>query len=308
MLQGSIRNWCGTCCHVSCIPPSVQLSAALSYRIRDSSRLLSRSKARNGGYGYVVGRSWATLTGVVHVQFRKAVCLCWLSPPASMAHGRERPGSKRRFGEQGGQASWLGGLAVASRNVEKVYRFESVLATGGQGTVRVVQNIKQTACTPARRFSSVRTMPASESVCAGYVLLLEAASPGSCCCKERRMVQEVSVHDSLGKHPQILHLIEAYESNMDVHLVFPLCPQGELGAYLARRTAITERDVRRLFLQAMQAIAKCHRHGRYQAGWSLAPLHLALEPCLWCRGGSLGCETIQPGCARQLGPRCCSQR
>lgn len=59
-----------------------------------------------------------------------------------MANGRERPGSKRRFGEQGGQGSWLGGLAVASRDVEKVYRFESVLATGGQGTVRVVQHIK----------------------------------------------------------------------------------------------------------------------------------------------------------------------
>lgn len=40
------------------------------------------------------------------------------------------------------------------------------------------------------------------------------------------MVQEVSVHDLLGKHPQILHLIEAYESNMDVHLVFPLCLKG----------------------------------------------------------------------------------
>ena len=76
-----------------------------------------------------------------------------------------------------------------------------------------------------------------------------------------QVLQEVQVHNVIGKHNNILNVEAALEDYSDVYMISELCNRGELLAHLARKEAISNQDIGCFFAQLMQAIVHCHSHG-----------------------------------------------
>ena len=69
------------------------------------------------------------------------------------------------------------------------------------------------------------------------------------------------MHNLVGSHPNIITLLGAFEDNKAVYMVCPVCKQGEIPVYLARKRQVSERDIVHLFAQIMEAIDHIHKHG-----------------------------------------------
>jgi phosphorylase kinase gamma subunit len=63
----------------------------------------------------------------------------------------------------------------------------------------------------------------------------------------------------VGGHPNIIELIEYFESQTYIFLVFELCIQGELFDYLSRNVRLSEKKGRMIMRQVFSAIIHCHQ-------------------------------------------------
>ena len=60
-------------------------------------------------------------------------------------------------------------------------------------------------------------------------------------------------------HKHITHLHDFYESQMFIFLVFELCENGELFDYLTSKITLTEKKVRSIMKQILEAVHHCHK-------------------------------------------------
>jgi phosphorylase kinase gamma subunit len=60
-------------------------------------------------------------------------------------------------------------------------------------------------------------------------------------------------------HPNIIDLIEYFESPTYIFLVFELCQQGELFDYLSQNVRLSEKKCRMLMRQVFSAVHHCHQ-------------------------------------------------
>lgn len=77
----------------------------------------------------------------------------------------------------------------------------------------------------------------------------------------RHLVQEVRLHKQIGKHPHIVNFVAACENADFLYLVTKFCNQGELPAYLANKTTVSEKDIADFFYQLIEAILHLHTRG-----------------------------------------------
>ena len=85
-----------------------------------------------------------------------------------------------------------------------------------------------------------------------------------------QLLQEVGLHKQVGKHPHLVNFVTACENADFVYLVTKFCNQGESPAYLARKTAVSEKDIADLFYQLILAILHCHTQGNMRHNVHLA--------------------------------------
>ncbi|TRY73052.1 hypothetical protein TCAL_03371 [Tigriopus californicus] len=71
--------------------------------------------------------------------------------------------------------------------------------------------------------------------------------------------REVSVLKRVSGHPYIVDLIDVYESTTFIFLVFELCHNGELFDYLTSKITLSEKRVRSIMKQILEAVDHCHQ-------------------------------------------------
>jgi serine/threonine protein kinase len=94
--------------------------------------------------------------------------------------------------------------------------------------------------------------------------------------------EELVLHGQLGLHPNIVNLIESFETDAHIYLVLEFCPRGDL--YEAIRSGhgpLETEHVRRFMLELVDAVAYMHANGIYHRDIKpenifLCPLSLSL--------------------------------
>eukprot|EP00095_Tigriopus_kingsejongensis_P008751 snap_masked-scaffold92_size382268-processed-gene-1.10 protein:Tk08751 transcript:snap_masked-scaffold92_size382268-processed-gene-1.10-mRNA-1 annotation:"phosphorylase b kinase gamma catalytic skeletal muscle isoform" len=71
--------------------------------------------------------------------------------------------------------------------------------------------------------------------------------------------REVMVLKLVSSHPFIVDLIDVYESTTFIFLVFELCRNGELFDYLTSKITLSEKRVRSIMKQILEAVDHCHQ-------------------------------------------------
>ena len=74
-------------------------------------------------------------------------------------------------------------------------------------------------------------------------------------------MQEVTSHWTLLECKLIAKYVAACEDERSVRLIYEYCAQGELAVYLARKTAVSNRDVADISVQLFKALKHCHSKG-----------------------------------------------
>jgi len=72
------------------------------------------------------------------------------------------------------------------------------------------------------------------------------------------VVLQAEILQRVSGHPNIVTLFDTFESPAFVFLVFELCTNGELFDYLTSKITLTEKRVRAIMKQVLEAVLHCH--------------------------------------------------
>ncbi|KAI0694227.1 kinase-like domain-containing protein [Cytidiella melzeri] len=78
--------------------------------------------------------------------------------------------------------------------------------------------------------------------------------------------RELRFHQTVSNHPNIVTLHRIFEEGLYIYLVMDLCEGGDMFKYLTEKRTFRQRDtelVKRVFIQLIDAVEVCHRHGIY---------------------------------------------
>lgn len=76
--------------------------------------------------------------------------------------------------------------------------------------------------------------------------------------------EELVLHSQLGSHPNIVNLVDSFETDAHVYLVLEFCPRGDLyEAIRAGHGPLETEHVRRFMLELVDAVAYIHSKGIY---------------------------------------------
>ncbi|KAI9504789.1 Calcium/calmodulin-dependent protein kinase type I [Coemansia spiralis] len=107
---------------------------------------------------------------------------------------------------------------------------------------------------------------------------------------------EISILKRLSrKHPNILNLVDYFETQNNVYLVTELCTGGELFDHIRCRSGFTEQDAASIIRQIVQAVNFLHSHG-------IVHRDLKTENCLVKAKDSTSVAIADFGMARILSP------
>jgi len=77
---------------------------------------------------------------------------------------------------------------------------------------------------------------------------------------KKKMSNEIGILKML-RHPNVVKLLETFETDKYHIIVMELCPGGDLLNYVRKRRKLTEKYAKFVFKQIMEGIAYCHENG-----------------------------------------------
>ncbi|KAK3302086.1 kinase-like domain-containing protein [Chaetomium strumarium] len=104
--------------------------------------------------------------------------------------------------------------------------------------------------------------------------------------------EELSLHSQLGSHPNIVNLVDSFETEAHVYLVLEFCPRGDL--YEAIRIGhgpLETEHVRRFMLELVDAVAYIHSKGIYHR--DIKPENIFLTQTGSMKLGDFGLATTE---------------
>ncbi|CAE7227197.1 CPK4 [Symbiodinium necroappetens] len=165
------------------------------------------------------------------------------------------------------------------------YHFGAML---GQGSFGIVHSVTQKATGIKRVMKTVNKMK-----------LQESNTPIACLDQE---IQLLAMLD----HPRILRLYEWYADSENVYIITDVCEGGELfdlvKASIDQKQPIPEEWVRRIFLQATEAISYCHEKGVMHKDLKFENLLLQKSVSSTSRLEDVNIVVIDVGLAELFGP------
>lgn len=83
--------------------------------------------------------------------------------------------------------------------------------------------------------------------------------------QKKFQAREISLHCRAQKHPNIVSIVEVLDGPDCIYVVMEYCPEGDLFAAITERHNYVGDDAlaKQVFLQLLEAVAHCHRHGIY---------------------------------------------
>ncbi|KAI9890556.1 MAG: hypothetical protein M1814_003896 [Vezdaea aestivalis] len=105
--------------------------------------------------------------------------------------------------------------------------------------------------------------------------------------------EELACHTALTSHPNVVNLIESFESDAHVYLVLELCPNGDLYEAIRQSKGPLETEhVRDFMLQLVDAVGFMHSKGLYHR--DIKPENIFLTQSGTLKLGDFGLATTQP--------------
>lgn len=135
-------------------------------------------------------------------------------------------------------------LASLTENIRVKYMFGSMLGRGAYGTVLACME-KST-----RRVHACKIIKPS-------VLLRTADGPNAI----GRLQNEIASMSYLAGHPNIIRLVDVYETKAELFVVQEMCRGGNLMQLLEQNHALVESDAATLFRGMIKAVLHCHQLG-----------------------------------------------
>jgi len=104
--------------------------------------------------------------------------------------------------------------------------------------------------------------------------------------------EELALHSQLGSHPNIVNLVDSFETDAHIYLVLEFCPRGDL--YEAIRSGhgpLETEHVRRFMLELVDAVAYMHDKGIYHR--DIKPENIFLTQSGSMKLGDFGLATAE---------------
>jgi serine/threonine protein kinase len=165
------------------------------------------------------------------------------------------------------------GEEFAKASTMALYEEIKKLGQGGFGTVHLYENLIN------------RTKVAIKFVQIGSLISTEDVN---------RVYSEIAVLRNL-KHPNIVHLIDAFTTDDKICFVMEYCSGGELAQYLNDKESLPETEVYSIALQMTEAIRYCHNS-------KVVHRDLKLENILFSSESHLQIKIVDFGIAGMFGP------
>ena len=95
------------------------------------------------------------------------------------------------------------------------------------------------------------------------------------------------MHTKLGRHDRVLSVLGAYEDNDHVHIISPLCEQGNVLDFLRAQGTVTNVLVASRMRDILSALKLCHSRGKDSPCFQQIVVNPMLVSCLQLPHGSV---------------------
>ncbi|XP_063296748.1 phosphorylase b kinase gamma catalytic chain, liver/testis isoform, partial [Pelobates fuscus] len=112
--------------------------------------------------------------------------------------------------------------------------------------------------------------------------------------------KEMEILHRVSHHPYIITLIDSYESNTFIFLVFDLMKRGELFDYLTEKVTLSEKETRFIMRSLLEAVSYLHNNNIVHR--DLKPENILMDDCLNIKLSDFGfsCVLNPPDKLREL--------
>ncbi|KAM8961369.1 phosphorylase b kinase gamma catalytic chain, liver/testis isoform [Pelodytes ibericus] len=112
--------------------------------------------------------------------------------------------------------------------------------------------------------------------------------------------KEMEILHYVSQHPYIITLIDSYESNTFIFLVFDLMKRGELFDYLTEKVTLSEKETRYIMRSLLEAVSYLHSNNIVHR--DLKPENILMDNCLNIKLSDFGfsCVLNPPDKLREL--------